>query len=346
MFLFFLKRFYKSFFINLLILIFILSSSDIFLRLPVISDFTAGLKVFLLMVPLMAQFAIPIASSLAVQMSLGNLYVEDEIILIYYFKSARLTLFKSILFFSLSILTFYVPIVTKYAPQSYKNGKQLILDLAQKHFSSLYPGKFHNISSNFAIYFEKQEKNNSDIKFIKLLLLFKEKNGEQFIINANTGFLANNILLLNNGSIQNIALNHAYISNFEKTEINLTQFLDSQEKLFDYKDLKFYKYSELNYTNNINYINILIEKHKRIAQILWQLFMPFFAIFLIMFFAKNKSNLLISIFLSGFLFLSSYILLNLVKTLAFLGQTAIIFFYLPLIIFFIIFFYFYNKKVN
>jgi lipopolysaccharide export LptBFGC system permease protein LptF len=74
--------------------------------------------------------------------------------------------------------------------------------------------------------------------------------------------------------------------------------------------------------------------------------MPFFAIFLIMFFAKNKSNLLISIFLSGFLFLSSYILLNLVKTLAFLGQTAIIFFYLPLIIFFIIFFYFYNKKVN
>ncbi len=357
LFTFFLKRFYKNFFIYFIILILILASSDMFLRLPAISSFSAGIMVFILMLPLMSQFAIPIASCLSVLMVIGNLYVEDEILLIYYFRKSRYALTKSLFVFSLSILILYVPIVTEFAPQTYKKGKQLILNLAQKHFASLCPKKFHNISSNFTIFFEKQLKNNQKLEFVKLLLFFKEKSGQQYIVNAQSGFLANNILLLKNGTIQNISLDHAYISSFEKTEINLNQFIDSQERFLDRKDLKFYTLRELNNLENmqmdinrsdktIKFLDILIEKNKRIAQILWQFLFPFLSLFLIIYFAKSKSNLLIGIFLSGFLFLISYILLNIIKTLAFLGYGAILLFYFPIIVLFILAFYFYNKKVG
>ena len=344
LFLFFLKRFYKNFIIFFVALILILAASDLFMRLPVISSMRVLPKIFLLMLPLMAQFAIPLSSCLVVQNVLGNLHVEDEVILLYYFSGAKAVLYKAVLFFSLSLLVFYVPIVTSWAPKSYRKGKLLILDLAKRHFSDLQPKKFHNLSNNFTLFFEKQKRENEKIKFHKILLMFKEKQGDRFIINANKGFLSNDTLFLENGAMQSVGSSKSYIANFNQTEIDLKRFLNLENPKFKIKDLKFFTSRELSLIKKDN-LPAFIEYHKRIAHILWQFLFPFLSLFLIMLFAKRKSNLLISVFLSGSLFLSSYILLNMVKALSFLGASVILLFYLPIALIFVVTAFFYTKKV-
>lgn len=357
LFLFFLKKFYKSFILFFVVLIFLLSASDIFVRLPIISSLTVLPKFFLLMLPLMAQFAIPIASCLSIQMVLGSLYIEDEIILLHFFSAARNALYKTIFFFSLSLVIIQIPIIFKWAPESYKKGKQLILDLAKNHFKGLKAKKFHNLTNNFSIYFEKQiQASSNDIYskpfrispnsliYKKLLLMFQE-NGKRYILNAQDGYLDDNIFIVNDGSIQNISDNDTYVSKFKKMKIDLNSFFNIKKDIFKPTDLKFDNFSELN--SKINNGNFLakLEFHKRISQLLWQLLLPFLALFLIIIFAKKKSNLLIAIFISGILFLISYILLNMVKTLSFLKMPVILLFYLPLIIITLTIAYFYNKKI-
>lgn len=358
LFLFFLKKFYKSFTLFFIVLICLLSASDIFVRLPIISSLAVIPKLFLLMLPLMAQFAIPIASCLSIQMVLGSLHIEDEVILLHFFSSARKVLHKTILFFSFSLLVIQIPIIFKWAPQSYKKGKQLILDLAKKHFTGLQPKKFHNLANNFSIYFEEQSQYSEEktslemfnvvdnkLFYKKLLLMFRDKNGTRYIINAQDGYLANDVFVLNDGFVQNISGDDSYISEFKRTEIDLNNFLNIKKDSFRPRDLKFYSFSELKSKINNGNFSAELELHKRIAQILWQLLFPFLALFLIMIFAKKKSNLLISVFLSGALFLTSYILLNMVKTLSFLGMPVIILFYLPLMIITLVSAYFYIKKI-
>ena len=376
-FLFLLKRFYRNYIVFFVALILILAASDLFVRLPAISSIEVLFKVFLLMLPLMAQFAIPLSSCLAIQNVLGNFYVEDEAVLFYFFSGAKKVLYSAVLFFSMSLLVFYVPIVTNWAPKSYRKGKVLILDLGKKHFSNLQPNKFHNLSNNFTLFFERQKKISEEhtqpsrkaydyakatthmmagtasvetfnvdkrIEFYKILLMFKEKKGDRFIINANKGFLSNDTLFLENGAIQNVGSKKNYISNFNKTEIDLKRFLNLDNPKFKIKDLKFFTSRELSRIKKEN-LPAFIEYHKRIAHIIWQFLFPFLSLFLIMIFAKRKSNLLISVFLSGTLFLSSYILLNIVKTLSFLGDSVILLFYLPIIFIFAVTVFFFKKNV-
>lgn len=342
--LFFLKKFYKSFFIFFVSLVLIFAASDLFVRLPIISSVFAIPRIFILMFLLMAQFAIPLASCLSVQFVLGNLYVEDEVVIFYFFKSAKNILQRAILIFSLSLLTFYVPIIFNWAPKSYKKGKILILDLAKKHFSDLQPGKFHNLSKNFTLFFEGQDRVDEIIEFYKILLMYKNKNNNHFIINAKIGLLSNDILFLKNGIIQNVDFKKSYSASFKTTQIDLKQFLDLQNPRFKIKDLKFFTLKELNLIKKEN-VFAFIEYHKRVAQIIWQFVFPFLALFLIMLFAKRKSNLLLSVFISGGLFLVSYILLNLVKALSFLGPAVIILFYLPIILIFLLTVLPYRKKI-
>ena len=344
LFLFLLKRFYRNYIVFFVALILIFAASDLFVRLPAISSINILSKVFLLMLPLMAQFAIPLSSCLAIQNVLGIFYIEDEAVLFYFFSGAKKVLYNAVLFFSISLLVFYVPIVTNWAPKSYRKGKLLILDLAKRHFSDLQPNEFHSLSNNFTLFFERQKRIDEKIEFHKILLMFKEKKGDRFIINANKGFLSNDTLFLENGVMQNVGSKKTYIANFNKTEIDLKRFLNLDNPKFKIKDLKFFTSRELSRIKKEN-LPAFIEYHKRIAHIIWQFLFPFLSLFLIMIFAKRKSNLLISVFLSGMLFLSSYILLNIVKTLSFLGDSVIILFYLPIILIFIILFFFFKKKV-
>ncbi|MCK4651282.1 LptF/LptG family permease [Candidatus Babeliales bacterium] len=310
LFLYFLKRFYKNFLLFFSILVLIFGVSDLVVRLPLLSSFKSLSKIFILMFPLMAQFAIPISSCLSVQNVCGKLYLYDEIVIIYFFSKARKSLQKAVLFFSISIIIFYVPLVFVWAPQSYKNGKDFILRFAKEQFYQLEPNKFYNLVPGFTFFFKKKEYNYCKPIFKKLLLMCSQKGGkERYIVNAKNGYLLNNTLFLEEGVIQSIGNSKHYFGSFKQTQMNLESFFDLKKEPGNKKHLKFFTWEELKKFKKDNAV-VYIEYYKRIAQIFWQIIFPFLGLWSIMVFAKRKSNLLISIFLSGFIFLFSYLSLN------------------------------------
>ena len=307
--LYFLKRFYINFVLLFIALAFIFGVSDLFVRLPFVASISAMPKLFLLMFPLMAQFAFPIASALAVQMVVGNLYIEDEILFFYFFSSARHVLHQAVLIFSLSILAFYVPLIFVWAPQSYKKGKEFIIKFAKEQFYQLETNKFHAPFVGFTLFFKQKEILKDKLIFEKLLIMFKEKQGERYLINAQKGFLLKDTLFLNDGTIQNIGSIRNYIATFKQTEIDLKKFLSTEDDSKITEQLKFFSWTELKKIKNEKN-EAFVEYYKRIVQIAWQLLFPFLALWGIMILGRKKSNLLVSIAYSGLLFLFSYICLN------------------------------------
>ncbi|MCF7800194.1 LptF/LptG family permease [Candidatus Babeliales bacterium] len=336
--LYILSRLYKNFLFCFIILIFVFSVSDLFLRLSVVTSTFLLPKIAIFLIPLMAQFAIPIASALAVGTVIGNMYIEDEILLFFYFSKVKTTFYKSILFFSLSLLIFYIPIVFVWTPKSYHKGKKILLNIAKKQFWQLESNKFHEIYSRFHIFFKEKEKLDKKLILKKILLNFQDKNGAIFIVNAQEGFFEKDFLFLHNGVIQNFGKNKIYTANFEKTDIDLKQFFDQKNQDSDNKQVKFLSFAEL---KNYKKTEAVIEFHKRIALVFWQFLFPFLALFGIMIFARKKSNLLINIFFSGFIFLFSYISTSTAQALHNYTVIALLLLYLPpILLFFVVYFLF------
>lgn len=343
LFLYLLKKFYKNFIFLFLVLLFIFAISDVFIRVPFLASLEIAPKFLLLMLPLMAQFSIPLSSCLAIQFVVGNLYINDEVLFFSFFSSARKTLKNAVLFFSISLLFIYAPLVFWWAPQSYKNGKQFILNFAREQLSVLTPGEFHAPVSNFNFFFKSKNIKDNEIIYENLLLVIKEKDGKKYLINAKTGSLLKDTLFLNNGSIQNLGHSKSYFGNFEQTEISLDKLFESSKDKNNFTQLKFCTVNDLINLKDEDY-NAEIELYKRISQILWQLLFPFLALWGIMVFAKRKSNLLLSVFLSGSIFLFSYISLNFAQVVYKNIIYTILLLYLPLMLISAVFYHFYHKK--
>lgn len=343
---YFLNRFYKYFFFFFFILAFIFTVSDLFVRLPMLPPIQSTPKLAYLMLPLMAQFAIPLASSLAIGMTLGDLYMDDEIILFYYFSKIRKAVYRSIFIFSFSLIIFYIPLIFVWGPESYKKGKEFLINLAKEQFYKLEPNKFHNPFPKFTLYFKEKKIENDILTFKKLLLMYQEKDNSRYIINAQQGhFVDNKILYLTNGVIQNIAPNKNYFLSFENTEIKINQLFESKiESTQDVplKFLSFKSFKDLTHENN----QIKMELVKRIAQIIWQFLIPFFSLFLIVLLAQKKSNILTCLASSGFIFFVYYITMSVSQVFYKNPLITILILYLPLILFLVIFKYFYYKKIN
>ena len=207
---YFSKNIYKNFLIFLLIL-------------SLLPTFQSAAWMFFYMLPLMFSMALPIASCLSVQTAVGNFHTNDEILFFHYFKSARKTLFRSVFIFSISLLFLYIPFIFYLVPQSYKNGKNFIINFAKEQFYQLEEDKLHDIIPNLTLYFKKKDLTQKDRpKFYNLLLTFNEKNKDRYVINSKEGFLYKNSLYLNNGMIQNVGQKDKfYTAQFEQTQIEL-----------------------------------------------------------------------------------------------------------------------------
>ena len=175
-------------------------------------------------------------------------------------------------------------------------------------------------------------------------MIFKEKNGDRFIACASKGFLLHDVLVLKTGTIQNLGSNKYHFASFEKTEINLSNFFQKDTKKIQDKQLKFLSWNNLRKIKKYR-DEAFVEYHKRIAQILWQFLFPFLGLWGIIIFARRKSNLLMSLLLSGSFFLFSYITLNLAQTLyKSLHSFSILILYLPLFILSGILYFIYRNK--
>lgn len=326
------KKLYKSFVYFFILFVFIFAVSDFFIRMPILTSISITPKIFLLMFPLMTQFAMPIASCFAPEIVIGKLFIKDEFLFFHFFKKARKKLFFMTLLFSISITFIYTPLILFWVPKSYKKGKELILKIAKEQFHQLDPNKFYVLTPELNFFFKKKFKKNDKLCFEKILMAFNDKDGERYIACATKGFLKQDTLILKNGTIQNLNTNKYHFLSFEKTEIILSNFFNKNNNNEQNKQLKFLSWNNLKkikqYSNEA-----FMEYHKRIVQILWQFFFPFLGLLGIIIFARRKSNLLISVLLCGSLFLFSYINVNLTKPLYYYCYNfSVLILYLPLFI--------------
>ena len=318
---YFLKRFYKNFFLFLLILIFILAFGDMLTRLTVLPSMSSIPKLIMLMLPLMGVFAVPIASSLAVFSVIGQSYQYNEVLMFHFLPNLRKVIYKSILIFSLSIVPLYAFLVFDFAPKSYLEGKEFILTVAKEHMSQLEPDKFHYPMANFVIYFKNKINDFNDedkTKFFKVLLMFQDDDKQRYVMTAREGILDGDILYLKDGSMQNQNSPSSYFATFQQTQISIQKLLHQPSKVdemkrFQARHLKFLAWKDL-VSLKSKFPKVNMEFHARVARIIWQFLFPFLSFIILGIWGRlNFSNLVLGILGTGLLFLFSYLQVSLSK---------------------------------
>lgn len=342
---FFLKRLYQQFFICSALITMLLAASNIFVRLPGIMSLRVIPMLCMVMLPLVAIFAIPIASSLAVQNVIGNLLINDELLFISLNRRARTALYKAVLIFSFSLVAVYMPLVFFWAPQSYSRGKQMLVSFAYEQLMHLEAQTFHSLVDGMTVYFasktnsanslhvnDQEAINNNETYFNNIFLALSSKNRDRYFLTAKQGRLTTNYLIMEQGSLLLIKGQHSYSAQFSGVHIDLKQLWNVDQKDFVTKDIKFHTLPQLVQCMDTQ-LPPYLEFHKRLAQLLWQLVLPFLALFLVLMFGQRKSNMLLGIITSGMLFFVQYMALTLAQVMQSSTFLALSLLYIPPVIF-------------
>jgi len=178
LFLYFFRNFYKFFFIYFFSLVGIFGVSDLLLRLDRLPALSFLPAVFICMIPLVMQFALPIASGLAVQTTLGALYASNALLMVSFFSLGRRALLIATGFFSLSLLGFYTPLIMQWAPKSYDHGKKIMVAFAREHIESLAPETFHYPAPNVMLYFKEKKFDTDNVVIFSHLIIMIVEQGK------------------------------------------------------------------------------------------------------------------------------------------------------------------------
>lgn len=305
LFIFFLRRFLFNFILFLTLITVILGVGNVFVKISLFSSLDALWFVFIALIPLMSIFAFPIAAGLAVHTTIGNLLVNDELLIVRFFSSAKRTLLGTVLLFSFAITLLYVPLTFYWAPQSYWVGKRALLNLAKRQFFQCDAGKFYTPFPGITFFFKQKSVEQSLPHYASIFLSYNNKPNERYLFTAQRGFLKDNCLHLLRGSVYTIAPDKHYFALFEQTEINLSKLFNLEKDLLQEHQARFLPMYDLWKLNN-NY-EASYEFHKRLVQVLWLLMFPLFALMNVLAFGGSKSNLLLGILFMGLLFLLSYV---------------------------------------
>jgi len=330
LFLFFLKRFLVQFLVVFFIIVLILGASNLVLRAEFFSGFWGMMQVFFVMLPLMAIYAMPLSAGIAVQKVVGDLLVEDELLVIDFFRPARRALICATVAFSLILTIIYAPLVFDFAPQSYLRGKRILLNLAKQQFSHLEPQKFHSPYPGLTFFFKEKKDEHVEPRFYNLFLAFHSKD-ERYIFTANQGYFQQNKILMIDGSVHTICTDKRYTAVFKETTINLDKILNLEKNDKTMNVLKFWNIKKLLSMLKDN-DDAVFELIKRLAQFLWLLLFPFLALYSIFILGRKKSNMLVAVITSGVLFLISYISIALAQVVSNSLIFSLLFLYLPLAI--------------
>lgn len=303
---FFITRFFYQFCLFFALIMLILGASNILVRLPVITAPSSVFWLFLTMLPLMALFAFPIASALAVGSVIGDMMIDDEILFIRFLRPLQWALYRSVGIFSLILTFIYIPLVLWWAPQSYFMGKQLLIAVAKKQLSNLEPQKFHTLLPGFTLFYHGKNTIHRRTELERLFLTLRHKSGERTIFTAQKGYVHDDLLYLFNGSMHVISSERYYSATFKQSEIDINKLLALEKHDSNIKHLKYLTLKAL-YNIKNETPDVYVELYKRIAQVMWQLLFPLFALWGIFLFGRAKSNVLINITWAGILFLISYI---------------------------------------
>lgn len=302
---FFLRRFLVNFILFFALITVILGVGNVFIKVSMLSSFDAVWFVFVALIPLMSIFAFPIAAGLAVHSTVGSLLVNDELLVVRFFCSAKRSLWGAALFFSFAITLLYVPLTFYWAPQSYWVGKRALLHLAKRQFFQCDAGKFYSPYPGITFFFKQKSIKQNVPYYSSLFLTCNNKPSERYLFTAQQGFFKNNCLHLLRGSVYTIAPDKHYFALFERTEINLSKIFNLEKDLLQGNQARFLSMHDLFKINDKKEASY--EFHKRLAQIFWLLLFPLLALMNVLIFGRNKSNLLLGVVFTGMLFLVSYV---------------------------------------
>jgi lipopolysaccharide export LptBFGC system permease protein LptF len=287
----------------------VFASCNLFVRLPVIQNLTAIPQLVLMMLPLVALFSLPIASGLSVYTTLIQHKIRDELLLLAFLKPASRALYKAVIAFALLCGLLYAALVFQFAPQSYKLGKQLIINVAKEHFLQLEPNKFHTPFPGVTFFFKtKVTAPGTTPRYTTMFLVYAPARDEQYFFTAQEGFFDADTLVLHNGSMHTIKAGRFHAANFRQMEIDFRSLLAREERDHQLVGLKFITFKRL-YALQGNDQEAFVELHKRYAQILWLIVFPFLAFFGAL--VIRRSSLIVGVALCGGFYLMSYVLLAL-----------------------------------
>lgn len=275
-----------------------------------LSSLDAVWFVFVALIPLMSIFAFPIAAGLAVHSTVGNLLVNDELLVVRFFGSAKRSLWGAVLFFSFAITLLYVPLTFYWAPQSYWVGKRALLHLAKKQFFQCDAGKFYTPYPGITFFFKKKSFHRNIPYYSSIFLTCNNRPNERYLFTAQQGFFRNNCLHLLRGSVYTILPDKHYFALFEQTEINLSKIFNLEKDLLQGHQARFLSMHDLLKINDKK--EAAYEFHKRLAQIFWLLLFPLIALMNVLALGRSKSNLLLGVCFTGLLFLVSYVSISFV----------------------------------
>lgn len=327
LFTFFLKRLFITFALIASCLVLIFSTAHFFVRLSTVNVIMLIPIVFGIMLPMVLQYVVPIASGATVYMVVGDMSQRQETLMLYFLRKSQWALAKAVMFFSVFMAIFYGFLIFTWVPKSYAHGKEALMKLAQQQFLHYEPNFVHEpMPGLYLIFQNKSLLSSSKVQLENLFLSFKNKQ-ETYFFTAQHGILTDTVFVLNNGSLLYQSGKDHYYSSFTQTSFDLKQLMQTYEKKEQHKlPLKYLSWEPL-ITSGLGSQLLGLELHKRFAQVLWQLLVPIIILLGAFFLKKRKSVLLESFFLSGLLFLMMYIFLTLGQVVGGLG--ALVFFYLP-----------------
>lgn len=260
----------------------------------------------LTMLPMMAVPAFPLAAGLAIAIPIGNLLVNDELMIVLYLRRARAALHQAVLLLSIFFTVIYAGLVLWWAPQSHLHGKQLLFSFASTQFAQLEPGIFHAPFPGLTLYFKQKSIDTvtGNVAYSPIFLAYFKDN-EHYLFTARSGVVRNGTIYLVDGNIYSIGKQQSHTALFEETAIDIKHFFEGDTKRKQSYHLKFMTLGQLcDYKDTTGVA--MAEVHKRVAQILWQFLFPFFALLGVMVFGRRKSNLLTSLLFVGGLYVLSY----------------------------------------
>ncbi|GIW22439.1 MAG: permease [Candidatus Sericytochromatia bacterium] len=270
-----LSEFLKSFLFSLIIFIFInISSFVLFNVINLIVDYGINLKqasiLFILSIPEMLFYSIPMSSLLASLFSVSNLNKNNELIIMLLSGKNKFYIFKSLIFFSFLLFTitfiFNNFIVSK-SSYNFNNNIKLI----QNNYNySFYKENFlykeiKNGVLNKSIYVGKIENNNISNVFIEYI-----KNNKVIkIISSKKAILYNDFMILKYGEIIIFQDNSISKIKFQSYKFNLNKAL--KNIIFEKREAKEMTYTELkDFINNLkktgnNYYNYEVQLYQKIS---------------------------------------------------------------------------------
>lgn len=325
---YFFKRFALTtgMYFSLLLALFL--SCNVMLKIPLISHAGILPHLIILLFPVMALFALPLATSLAVHVTVVEHKERDELVLLAFLHNAMRALRRTVFSFSISMTLVYALFSFYLAPQGYVLSKQLLFSLAKDQLLHVEPKKFHSPAPMLSFYVHGKEITENQMPVFKnLILIISLSKGEQLFFAAKSGFFKDDQLVLLDGHTIIYKKEEAHTAFFKKTALHLDAYMQQAQDKKVLFPSRFLTLSEL-YKQSGGKPEIRFEFYKRIAQTLWQLVLIFLAFAYAL--VRKDGSFLHTLIACGTMFLTTYLLIMLAQAYQHIFVLSLLLLYFPL----------------